>query len=197
MFIGPSGKVLDELLDATGIDRKEIYMTNLVKCMLPKNRRPKQKEIESCAPYLEQELEAVDPEVIVTLGMHAWRFVLEVHNLGGLFKNKLDDVCGRLLWTGDKKVMPLYHPAAMLHNPSLEDRMRKDYSKLGILRTECKWFSVCPMKVFYEAGRLDREWIELYCKGNWESCVRFVMEESGEAHPDWMLPDGGMDERLR
>lgn len=197
MFIGPSGKVLDELLDVASVDRKEIYMTNLVKCMLPKNRRPKREEIESCAPYLEEELEAVAPEIIAPLGMHAARFILKKYGLDAPVKKEFGEVCGRLLWTGGMKVMPLYHPAAMLHGPSLEDRMRRDYRKLGVLRAECKWFPACPMKMFYEAGRLAREWIELYCKGDWESCVRFTMEERGEAHPDWMLPDGGTDERLR
>ena len=62
---------------------------------------------------------------------------------------------------------------------------------------DCKWFSVCPMKYFYEQGRLDRKWIEIYCKGNWESCVRYWKEEKGEYHPDNMLPDGSIDERLR
>ena len=48
-----------------------------------------------------------------------------------------------------------------------------------------------------EEGRIDRKWIELYCKGDWKSCVRYHMEERGEPHPDWMLPDGSLDERLR
>jgi len=62
---------------------------------------------------------------------------------------------------------------------------------------ECKWYSACPMKRYYEAGFLDRKWVELYCKGNWSECVRYKMEEGGQYHPDWMLPDGSYDERLR
>ncbi len=61
----------------------------------------------------------------------------------------------------------------------------------------CKWFVVCPMKRYYEIGRLDRKWIEQYCKGNWEKCTRFQMEEAGKSHPDWMLPDGSEDESLK
>lgn len=59
---------------------------------------------------------------------------------------------------------------------------------------ECKWFLVCPMKWFYEAGILPEKWIDQYCKGDWETCVRYHMEERGEPHPDWMLPDGTIDE---
>jgi len=61
---------------------------------------------------------------------------------------------------------------------------------------DCKWFFLCPMKRFYEEGRLDKKWIELYCKGDWESCTRYKMEERGESHPDWMLPDGTIDKKL-
>ena len=59
MFIGPSGKVLDELLQMSGVDRREIYMTNLVKCMLPKYRKPKQDEIDICSDYLDREIELI------------------------------------------------------------------------------------------------------------------------------------------
>ena len=62
---------------------------------------------------------------------------------------------------------------------------------------ECKWFSVCPMKRFHKEGKLDKKWIELYCKGNWRGCVRYQMEEKGEFHSDWMLPDGTIDEKLK
>lgn len=57
-------------------------------------------------------------------------------------------------------------------------------------RRECKWFPVCPMKTFYENGMLDFEWIARYCRGDWESCVRYQKEERGEPHSDRLLPDG-------
>jgi len=52
------------------------------------------------------------------------------------------------------------------------------------------------MKRFYERGKLDRKWVELYCKGNWKSCIRYQMEERYEPHPDCMLPDGSIDKNL-
>ena len=62
---------------------------------------------------------------------------------------------------------------------------------------ECKWFSVCPMKRFYEEARLDKKWIELYCRGDWKNCRRYQMEERGEFHPNSMLPDGSIEEKLK
>jgi len=61
----------------------------------------------------------------------------------------------------------------------------------------CKWYPVCPMKHFYDAGRLDARWVDEYCHGNWKVCVRYQMEERGEPHPDNMLPDGTTDEQLK
>lgn len=60
----------------------------------------------------------------------------------------------------------------------------------------CKWFPVCPMKWYYEQGRLDRKWIELYCQGDWKNCIRYQMEESAQYHSDNMLPDGSIDKSL-
>ena len=62
---------------------------------------------------------------------------------------------------------------------------------------ECKWYSLCPMKRFHEEGRLEERWVAYYCKGDWRRCVRFELEEKGEPHPDWMLPDGSLDEGLK
>lgn len=60
----------------------------------------------------------------------------------------------------------------------------------------CKWYSVCPMKRYYEKGKLDKKWIKQYCKGDNESCVRYQMEKRGESHPDNMLPSGEIEEDL-
>ncbi|MCF8360687.1 MAG: uracil-DNA glycosylase [Prolixibacteraceae bacterium] len=68
--------------------------------------------------------------------------------------------------------------------------------KKPFLKKECKWHQVCPIKSYYEQGKLDKKWIEQYCKGDWKSCVRFQMEERGQYHPDNMLPDGSIDESL-
>ena len=61
----------------------------------------------------------------------------------------------------------------------------------------CKWYAVCPMKRYTETGLLDPKWVKTYCKGDWDRCVRYQMEERGEFHPDWMLPDGSISTDLR
>jgi len=61
----------------------------------------------------------------------------------------------------------------------------------------CKWFQVCPMKWYYEKGKLDKKWIDNYCKGNNKKCIRYEMEEKGQYHEDWMLPDGTLDKSLK
>jgi DNA polymerase len=69
--------------------------------------------------------------------------------------------------------------------------------KINTPFTECKWFLLCPLNRFYKNGLLDKKWIKQYCQDNWKSCIRYQMEEKGEAHSDWMLPDGSIDKRLR
>jgi len=75
--------------------------------------------------------------------------------------------------------------------------MQENSDKKDRPNNECKWYPVCPMKRYFEEGKLNGRWIELYCKSNWSSCVRYKMEENNRYHPDWMLPDGTIDERLK
>ena len=65
------------------------------------------------------------------------------------------------------------------------------------MRDECKWYYCCPMKRFYEQGKLDERWVRDYCRGDWSKCVRYYMEENQQPHPDRMLPDGTLDETLK
>lgn len=62
---------------------------------------------------------------------------------------------------------------------------------------QCKWYPLCPMKRYHEAGKLPARWVQDYCRGDWENCVRYRLEERGEYHPDWMLPDGSLDPSLK
>ncbi|HDN97808.1 MAG TPA: uracil-DNA glycosylase [bacterium] len=197
MFVGPSGKVIDELLNEAGIKRDEIYMTNLIKCMLPKNRKPKQDEIEACSHYLNEEIKLINPKILAPLGYYATCYIFKKYNLPSPSKAEFSSIFGKLFLAEDKKILPLPHPATCLYNPEFKKDLIKSYRKLKVLLNDCKWYPVCPMKRFYEEGKLDKKWIELYCKGDWESCVRYQMEEKGEFHPDWMLPDGSLDERLK
>jgi hypothetical protein len=61
---------------------------------------------------------------------------------------------------------------------------------------QCKWFPVCPMKYYWEAGKIDESWILQYCQGNWNDCIRYQKEEAGIYHPDNMMPDGRVNKNL-
>jgi uracil-DNA glycosylase family 4 len=194
MFVGPTGKVLDELLGELGIERNNLYLTNLVKCMLPNYRKPRQEEIDACSEYLDQEIDLIEPEIISPLGYYATRHILDKYDYSLPEKKEdLRALSGKLLLTQKKKIYPLTHPTALVFDNTDKEKIRMEYSKLKILLSECKWYTVCPMKRSFEKGILNRKWVELYCKGDWESCIRYKMEEKGEAHPDWMLPDGSID----
>ena len=197
MFIGPSGKILDELLQSSGIKRNSIYMTNLIKCMLPKNRRPKQDEIEACSHFLDEEINVLSPKAIVPLGFYATRYILIKYAVDPpSARADYGAFYGKLLFSNSQKIFPLPHPASLIYNPSYKQVTMKEYHKLQILSRDCKWATICPMRWYFEEGRLERKWIELYCKGDWESCVRYQKEENGVPHANWMLPDGNIDESL-
>jgi len=196
MFIGPSGRVLDELLEEAGVGRSEIYMTNLIKCMLPGYRKPKQDEIDTCSQYLDREIEIINPKVLVPIGYYATRYISGKYNIQLPSKLEFNNIYSKIFLSDTRKVFPLQHPAAILHNDSVREELIRNYRKLKVLSSDCKWHQVCPMRRFYERGLLNKKWIELYCKGDWESCVRYQMEERGEPHSDCMLPDGTVDKEL-
>ena len=198
MFVGPTGKALNELFGELGIEKNSLYLTNLVKCMLPNYRKPRQEEIDTCSKYLEREIELIDPEIISPLGYYAACYILNKYDYSIPEKKEdLENLYGKLLLTQKKKIYPLTHPTALVFASQDKEKIKKNYSKLRVFLSQCKWYSMCPMKRFYEKGVLDRKWVELYCKGDWKSCVRYNMEENGEAHPDWMLPDGTIDTELK
>ena len=131
MFVGPSGQVFNRLLQAAGIDRELVFMTNLVKCTLPKNRKPAMDEIESCSQFLYDEILIIHPEVIVPLGSYATRAILtkyyaDPQSTGMSFAN----INGKLLSINNEKIFPLSHPAALLYNPSFEPDTLEKYKKL-------------------------------------------------------------------
>lgn len=198
MFLGRSGQVLNRLLETAGVRRSQFYMTNLLKCVVPKNGKPREWEIERCAPFLEREIEIVAPEIIVPLGYYATRHLLTEYGVT-LPPDRKDytHIYGVLHYAAGQKLYPLTHPAALLYRPDYEEQAQKAYNALAVLSAPCKWHRVCPMRRHYEAGRLDAHWIELYCHGLWNTCVRYQKEERGEYHPDWMLPDGTEDLSLR
>lgn len=131
MFVGPSGEKLDELLLKAEISREEIFMTNLVKCMLPDYRKPRKDEIEACSNYLDREVDLVKPSVVSTLGYFSTRYMFEKYGIRG----KLDfpEICGEVFSVKGMRIVPLGHPAAVLYDDSIWEEMVEDFKKLGKL----------------------------------------------------------------
>lgn len=131
MFVGPSGKKLDKLFMEVGIDRHGIFMTNILRCMLPNYRRPRRNEIDACTPYLDKEIELINPKIIGTLGYVAARYIFKQYGIDN--ELKLPNVCGRIFSVKDKKIIPLRHPASPLYDDSVYKEMVKNYGKLRVL----------------------------------------------------------------
>ena len=132
MFIGPSGQVFNKLLLAAGIERDLVFMTNLVKCMLPNNRKPKMCEIESCSQFLDEEISLIQPEVIVPLGYYAARTILQKYHADLLNPPmNMDKIMfGNLILLEGHKIFPIPHPASLLYNPSYEPDTIEKYKRL-------------------------------------------------------------------
>lgn len=125
-FSGASGKVLDEFLHAAGLKREEVYITSVLKCRPPKNRNPRREEIAACAPWLIAQIDALKPEVIVTLGIFGTEFFLhEKHAMG--------EVQGRPVARDGRLILPVYHPAATLYNRKLSGEYMRAAETLAAL----------------------------------------------------------------
>jgi DNA polymerase len=121
-FVGRAGKKMDDILSDIGMDRSELYITNLVKVRPPDNRDPKKKEIEAWAPLLEEEIENVDPEIIITLGNFPSRYMLDT-------PKGISQIHGRIFTREGQKIMPVFHPAATLYDQSKTPDLEKDFRK--------------------------------------------------------------------
>ncbi len=130
MFIGPSGEVLEELLISSHIERKEIYMKNLIKCMLPKNRKPKWDEIETCGQFLECEIAAVRPRILVPQGYYATRYIFKKYGIAYPSKAEFYRVYGNTFVVGNQEIISAQHPSAFLHNAAVREDMIKNYRNL-------------------------------------------------------------------
>ncbi len=135
-FCGRAGKVLDELLESVGIERRDVYVTNIVKDRPPKNRDPLPEEIEIYAPFLDRQIEAMRPKIVATLGRFSMQYVMNRYGLEGEL-GPISLIHGRLFETelewGKVKVVPLYHPAAAIYNQSLMETLKKDFEVLKTL----------------------------------------------------------------
>ncbi len=137
-FVGAAGKFLEELLESIDLSREDVFIGNVIKCRPPGNRDPQPEEIEACSTYLQRQINAIDPKVIVTLG----RF-----SMAQYFPNtKISKIHGQAREIDGRMVVPMYHPAAALHQPSLRSVVKDDFSHLPTLIAERKSASL-PQEV--------------------------------------------------
>jgi len=142
-FVGRAGDLLNELLALIKLNRESVHVTNIVKCRpttasqpaeqqphKAKDRRPTSEEIDACTPYLERQIDLIQPNIICTLGDTATRFILERYRLKAGNISKLH---GRIYTAGNLKIVPMYHPAAALHTAQLKATMQRDFRKLAEL----------------------------------------------------------------
>ncbi|HVS48077.1 MAG TPA: uracil-DNA glycosylase [Candidatus Dormibacteraeota bacterium] len=122
-FVGAAGKLLDTLLARIGLSRADVYITNVLKCRPPMNRDPMPNEAESCSPYLKRQLDLVQPKVVLILGRHALERLMPG-------QGSISRVHGSLVRRGDVAYVPLYHPAAALHNGALVADLEHDFDRV-------------------------------------------------------------------
>jgi uracil-DNA glycosylase len=122
-FVGASGKFLDQLLAQAGVTRADVWITNVVKCRPPGNRDPEMSEIETCTTnYLDQQIKLVNPSIIVTLGRHSMsRFIPDA---------KITQIHGQMQKIGKRFIIPMFHPAAALHQQRFRPMLLEDFAKL-------------------------------------------------------------------
>jgi DNA polymerase len=121
-FVGRAGKLLDSLLAEAGLERGDVFITNVVKARPPGNRDPKADEVAHHVPWLEAQLAVIEPRLLVPLGRHALKHFERDAKIG--------EVHGRVLEREGRTLFPMYHPAAALHNQSLREVLVEDARRL-------------------------------------------------------------------
>lgn len=122
-FVGNSGKLLDKALESIGLKREDVYITSVVRFRPPENRDPKPSEIAAFAPYVDEEIEIIDPKVIITLG----RFSL-IKFLPDVKISKVHGQIFKINWQGKERIaIPMYHPAAALRRQDVMEEFKKRF----------------------------------------------------------------------
>ena len=128
-FVGPAGQLLNQLLGLAGLERSQVYITNVVKCRPPGNRDPRDEEIEACLPYLLRQIRLIQPGLIIAVGRHAGR---TLYRLAGLRWTSMTRLHGRVVEAviaGQRVLLAVtYHPAAALYKPPVKKLLEEDFS---------------------------------------------------------------------
>ena len=129
-FVGAAGKFLDELLAQAGLKRAQVWITNVVKCRPPGNRDPLPEEVSTCNQYLERQISAINPSIIITLGRHSMtKFIPGA---------KITAVHGQMRKVGERYVVAMFHPAAALHQAALKPAILADFAMLPDLLAQAR-----------------------------------------------------------
>ncbi|HZZ99300.1 MAG TPA: uracil-DNA glycosylase [Candidatus Paceibacterota bacterium] len=132
-FCGAAGKLLDQMLASVGIQRNEVYITNIVKDRPPMNRDPLPEEIAVYGPYLDRQIEVIQPKVVVTLGRFSMDYIMRKFNLGAQITS-ISRMHGQTFSAdfpyGQVTVIPLYHPAVAIYNQSSKEILMEDFKIL-------------------------------------------------------------------
>ena len=131
-FCGRAGKVLDELLISIGIERRDVYVTNIVKDRPPSNRDPFPDEIAIYAPFLDRQIEIIKPKVVATLGRFSMVYIMNRYGLEWELA-PISTLHGKVFDAKDFKFVPLYHPAAAIYNQHLLETLKEDFKVLKTL----------------------------------------------------------------
>lgn len=127
-FVGKAGQLLTKIIEAMGLTRDDVFIANVIKCRPPENRNPEPDEILSCQPFLESQIAAIRPAVLVGLGKFAGQWLLKTAEPISKIRGRLGDYDGI-------KVMPTYHPAFLLRNPAAKKDVWEDMKVvMGVLR---------------------------------------------------------------
>jgi DNA polymerase len=129
-FVGAAGKFLDQLLAQAGLTRAEVWIGNVVKCRPPGNRDPLPEELSACDTHLEAQIKTINPSIIVTLG----RFSMGKFIPGA----KISSIHGQMRRVGDRFVIPMFHPAAALHQAALKPAILEDFARLPELLKQAR-----------------------------------------------------------
>ena len=122
-FVGRAGKLLTQMIEAMGLQRKDVYICNVVKCRPPENRMPERDEIAACSPFLIRQIDAIHPKVIVCLGATAAQMLLNTTRSISAFR-------GEWLEYRGTRLLATYHPAYLLRNPAAKSEVWKDLQKV-------------------------------------------------------------------
>lgn len=190
MLIGPSGKVFDKLIHSVDLKRKNIYITNLLKCFLPNCRKPRRDEMNICyQKYLEKEIELVKPEIMVTLGYHVTKFIFSQNGLKVPNKIEFKTTFGQLFTAKNRKIVPLRHPATVVHNSTNLKKLSDEYAILKTLQSKCPYFDQCIIPANYKNGMIPKDVLDKFCHGNWKRCNRHNAYSKGLLPDESVLPE--------